>query len=180
MAKISESVCLNHPDTPAVTRCATCSKPICKQCIVSKNGSSYCRRLRGPGRSGSGKQEKSRCQSTQKNRDRRDHSSCRCRRCVLLLLAEQRGSQPDGQKDRTHDQQNSQRYQEVNRKQTAFQFHLQTGTRRHGQVTGISGTGQTLTVPLNTSGMSRTVSFNHILHIKHLLKPPIRTGILSP
>lgn len=44
MAKISESVCLNHPDTPAVTRCATCSKPICKQCIVSKNGSSYCSR----------------------------------------------------------------------------------------------------------------------------------------
>ena len=42
MAKISESVCLNHPDTPAVTRCATCGKPVCKNCIVNKNGSNYC------------------------------------------------------------------------------------------------------------------------------------------
>ena len=42
MADISESVCLNHPDTPAVTRCATCGKPICERCIVSRNGSNYC------------------------------------------------------------------------------------------------------------------------------------------
>lgn len=42
MADLSGSVCLNHPDTPAVTRCASCSKPICKQCIVSRNGSNYC------------------------------------------------------------------------------------------------------------------------------------------
>ena len=42
MADLSQSVCLNHPNTPAVTRCATCGKPICSQCIVSKNGSSYC------------------------------------------------------------------------------------------------------------------------------------------
>ena len=42
MANISDSVCLNHPNTPAVTRCATCGKPICSQCIVSKNGSNYC------------------------------------------------------------------------------------------------------------------------------------------
>ena len=42
MADLSQSVCLNHPNTPAVTRCATCGKPICSQCIVSKNGSNYC------------------------------------------------------------------------------------------------------------------------------------------
>ncbi len=42
MADLFESVCLNHPDTPAVTRCATCSKPICKRCIVSRNGVNYC------------------------------------------------------------------------------------------------------------------------------------------
>ena len=42
MAGISESVCLNHPDTPAVTRCATCGKPICAECIVTRNGSHYC------------------------------------------------------------------------------------------------------------------------------------------
>ncbi len=43
MADISESVCLNHPDTPAVTRCASCNKPICEKCIVTGNGGlSYC------------------------------------------------------------------------------------------------------------------------------------------
>ena len=42
MAKISDSVCLNHPDTPAVTRCATCGKPVCEICVVRKNGADYC------------------------------------------------------------------------------------------------------------------------------------------
>lgn len=42
MADISESVCLNHPDTPAAARCATCGKPICERCIVNRNGSNYC------------------------------------------------------------------------------------------------------------------------------------------
>ena len=42
MADISESVCLNHPDTPAVIRCATCGKPICQACIVERNQSKYC------------------------------------------------------------------------------------------------------------------------------------------
>lgn len=42
MADISQSVCLNHPDTPAVIRCAVCGKPICEKCIVNMNGSAYC------------------------------------------------------------------------------------------------------------------------------------------
>ena len=42
MADFSESVCLNHPDTPAAARCATCGKPVCAQCVVERNGSSYC------------------------------------------------------------------------------------------------------------------------------------------
>ncbi|MBO4632829.1 MAG: B-box zinc finger protein [Lentisphaeria bacterium] len=42
MADISESFCLNHPDTPAVARCATCGKPVCSSCLVSRGGSSYC------------------------------------------------------------------------------------------------------------------------------------------
>ena len=42
MAKISDSVCLNHPNTPAVTRCATCGKPVCEICIVTRNGINYC------------------------------------------------------------------------------------------------------------------------------------------
>ena len=39
------SVCLNHPNTHAVTRCATCSKPICQECIVKHGGVSYCSTL---------------------------------------------------------------------------------------------------------------------------------------
>ena len=42
MADLSQSVCLNHPNTSAATRCASCGKPICSQCIVSRNGSDYC------------------------------------------------------------------------------------------------------------------------------------------
>ncbi|MBQ9338356.1 MAG: B-box zinc finger protein [Lentisphaeria bacterium] len=36
------SYCLNHPDTPAVTRCATCGKHICAECIVERDGAQYC------------------------------------------------------------------------------------------------------------------------------------------
>ena len=33
------AVCLNHTDTPAVTSCAACGKPICAKCVVS---GAYC------------------------------------------------------------------------------------------------------------------------------------------
>ena len=33
------AVCLNHTDTPAVTRCAACGKPICEKCIIA---GAYC------------------------------------------------------------------------------------------------------------------------------------------
>ena len=42
MAGMSGTYCLNHPDTPAVARCATCGKHICAQCVVTKNGTNYC------------------------------------------------------------------------------------------------------------------------------------------
>ena len=42
MANISDSVCLNHPDTPAVTRCTTCGRPVCSKCIVKRDGADYC------------------------------------------------------------------------------------------------------------------------------------------
>ena len=42
MAGMSGTYCLNHPDTPAVARCATCGKHICAQCVVTKNGAKYC------------------------------------------------------------------------------------------------------------------------------------------
>ena len=42
MAKIEGSVCLNHPNVPAVARCAVCRKPICADCVVKKDGVTYC------------------------------------------------------------------------------------------------------------------------------------------
>jgi len=42
MANLSETYCLNHPDTPAAARCATCGKHVCEKCIVVRNGVQYC------------------------------------------------------------------------------------------------------------------------------------------
>ena len=42
MAGMSGTYCLNHPDTPAVARCATCGKHICAKCVVTRNGAKYC------------------------------------------------------------------------------------------------------------------------------------------
>ena len=42
MAKIEGSVCLNHPNVPAVARCAVCRKPICADCVVKHEGVTYC------------------------------------------------------------------------------------------------------------------------------------------
>ena len=43
MAKIDNgSVCLNHPNVPAVARCAVCRKPICADCVVKHDGVTYC------------------------------------------------------------------------------------------------------------------------------------------
>jgi hypothetical protein len=36
------SVCLNHPDSPATTRCTTCFKPICADCVVRAEGEDFC------------------------------------------------------------------------------------------------------------------------------------------
>ena len=40
--RINGSVCLNHPNTPAVKRCAVCSKPLCAKCIQMHDGVPYC------------------------------------------------------------------------------------------------------------------------------------------
>lgn len=40
--KINGSVCLNHPNTPAVAHCAVCRKPVCKECVKVYDGVSYC------------------------------------------------------------------------------------------------------------------------------------------
>jgi len=36
------SVCLNHPDVPAVAHCATCRKPICADCAKTAEGITCC------------------------------------------------------------------------------------------------------------------------------------------
>ena len=42
MSEVLNSVCPNHPDTPAVARCAACGKPVCAKCLVTRNGVQYC------------------------------------------------------------------------------------------------------------------------------------------
>ncbi len=38
----THSVCLNHPDRGATTRCTTCFKPICGECVVRSHGEDFC------------------------------------------------------------------------------------------------------------------------------------------
>ncbi len=42
MAEVSQSVCLNHPNQPAVARCTSCRKPVCAACVVKQDGKDYC------------------------------------------------------------------------------------------------------------------------------------------
>ena len=40
---VRNSVCLNHPDRPASTRCTVCFKPVCSECaIMAAEGSVFC------------------------------------------------------------------------------------------------------------------------------------------
>ena len=45
MTSTADKVCLNHTNTPAVSRCLTCFKPLCQVCIVDKNGEHFCSEL---------------------------------------------------------------------------------------------------------------------------------------
>ena len=79
-----ESVCLNHPDTAAVTRCAVCGKPICSQCIVSKNGSNFCSEACASKASGA-KDRVNDIQDTKKKTDKK--SSVRTLIVIFFLIA---------------------------------------------------------------------------------------------
>ncbi len=39
---VQDSVCLNHPNVPAVTRCTTCFKPICGACVITALDRDFC------------------------------------------------------------------------------------------------------------------------------------------
>ena len=42
MANLEGIVCLNHSNVQAVSRCTTCMKPICSECIVQINNDHFC------------------------------------------------------------------------------------------------------------------------------------------
>lgn len=42
MADMDGKVCPAHPDTPAVSRCVACFKPLCQACIIEKEGQHFC------------------------------------------------------------------------------------------------------------------------------------------
>lgn len=38
----SGSVCINHPDTLAVAHCCVCRRPVCKDCLIERDGYKCC------------------------------------------------------------------------------------------------------------------------------------------
>jgi hypothetical protein len=42
MPNMGDKVCLNHTSTPATSRCTTCFKPICDECIIAENDEDFC------------------------------------------------------------------------------------------------------------------------------------------
>lgn len=42
MANLDGIVCLNHTGVQAASRCTTCMKPVCGQCIVEINNDHFC------------------------------------------------------------------------------------------------------------------------------------------
>jgi len=62
--------CMEHPDRPAVARCANCHRPVCSECVVTTADGKFCshtcaqkaadfrkraRKIKAPGTSGIGK-----------------------------------------------------------------------------------------------------------------------------
>jgi hypothetical protein len=39
---VRNSVCLNHPERPAITRCTVCFKPVCAECAISSADGTFC------------------------------------------------------------------------------------------------------------------------------------------
>lgn len=39
---VRNSVCLNHPERPASTRCTVCFKPVCAECARQDGGGIFC------------------------------------------------------------------------------------------------------------------------------------------
>jgi hypothetical protein len=37
-----ESICVHHPDRPAASRCITCHKPVCGECVVVSPDGRFC------------------------------------------------------------------------------------------------------------------------------------------
>ena len=42
MPNMDNKVCLNHTSTPATSRCTTCFKPICDECILKEGSEDFC------------------------------------------------------------------------------------------------------------------------------------------
>ncbi|HYF50008.1 MAG TPA: hypothetical protein VEJ63_11410 [Planctomycetota bacterium] len=39
---MASSVCINHTDRAATSRCSCCHKPICNECVLKSGGSVFC------------------------------------------------------------------------------------------------------------------------------------------
>jgi hypothetical protein len=45
MANMNNKVCLNHTSVPATSRCTTCFKPICDECIHAEGSEHFCSQI---------------------------------------------------------------------------------------------------------------------------------------
>ena len=42
MPNMENKVCLNHPNIDATSRCTSCFKPMCNECIIKDTGEDFC------------------------------------------------------------------------------------------------------------------------------------------
>jgi len=42
MPNVEDKVCPNHPEVAAVSRCASCFKPLCSDCIIKQGSNDFC------------------------------------------------------------------------------------------------------------------------------------------
>ncbi|MBT3377798.1 MAG: hypothetical protein HN742_40445 [Lentisphaerae bacterium] len=81
MAKMSGQVCLNHTDREAVTRCETCFKPLCEECILSANDVDFC-----SGDCAGNYSDSAERMSGQADRARKARARKRMKRLVILVV----------------------------------------------------------------------------------------------
>lgn len=78
---MSGQVCLNHTDRDAVTRCETCFKPLCDECVIARNDIDFC-----SGTCADNYAESAERMADQDDRARKRRARKRMKRLALLII----------------------------------------------------------------------------------------------